>query len=347
MILISGLVLFGLLAFFVIRAKLRRLVKEIGGLAEGETWVTSPARIHLRSLEQDPWKEDATIEDARGVLLQANFESAGCFSIAEMPGLLLQGFVQPSAGMAAAIYKHPQLGQWSDIVFTAADDSTVTVTSAPRGQEIDSRPNHTKHYLHGATCAALLQRCQELTHGTTSKSVAAADFVDFFEKTYAATMDWRNSRGGSTAEEIKNVAALKGQDVDERSLMAALATERNKAIAGLETSLQEAYLQDVQPSASAWELQREWIVFVHQVLERPHVVELFERFGLEPHMEEDSNEATNDASFSAREFFHQLNQRLPERRRFQKVATVSRPVEADAYVASLQGDEGSGEYGTE
>jgi hypothetical protein len=99
------------------------------------------------------------------------------------------------------------IGFWADVVVRFSDDASITVTSAPRGHEIDSCPGHDKLYLAGDPLERLLERTASEQAGRPALPVSPGDFVAVFEKAYADTMAWRKSRGGVTAEEVARVDA--------------------------------------------------------------------------------------------------------------------------------------------
>jgi len=158
-----------------------------------------PDKITLQSAGVSAWKHPATSVTLARSLEQNDFESAGVYTVAEMPGLVIQLLAHRAESWLAAVYEHPKAGNWVDIATRYADGSSCTFCSRP-ATGLDPRPGHPVVHLPGASPATLLARARvERKRGvmvTATPETAAKIFGD----AYAESMSWRKSRGVSAAE---------------------------------------------------------------------------------------------------------------------------------------------------
>jgi hypothetical protein len=190
-------VVLGLLyLYFRIRRFLRNLAKSALG----------PETIHLEPASED-WSNANALVAARGFLESHGYDAAGEYVVPEMPGVRVSAFVKPADAAIAVAYEHPDAGFWVDFVQRYADDTSVTVTSAVRGHELDHRPGHDKVYLAGASLDALHERFLTERRAGDPVAVGVNDFASVFETAYAEEIAWRAGRGGVTASEVARVAS--------------------------------------------------------------------------------------------------------------------------------------------
>ncbi len=206
--------------------KVKRFLRN---LASGLASAVPPDTIALRPNASPKWKERKKVDAHLAQLRQRGFASAGTFDIPALGGVLLAGFVKPSDGALAVVYEHPRAGVIVDLVTYYPDGTGVTVTSsAPTG--LDVRPGFTRVNLPGSDASALYARLQkERAAGRTPTAVKAGEFAARFEKAYADEMAWRNSRGGPTEDEIRNVAAQSGRTLSDEEMAEAKARLRKEA----------------------------------------------------------------------------------------------------------------------
>jgi len=207
------LIVLGVAAFFLIRYKIRKFVTglkdavenlDAGGLGD------VPDTITLEKVESIHWRAPGNVDEAKRRLEAFGFASEGMFTIPEMPGLQVMGFVRPVDGTVAAVYEHPQLPDpIVDIVAKFEGNEGMTVSNAKQGHEMDHMPGERKFYLAGQSVEDLLEKFQhEMGLATsTPRRIAVGTFAEMFMKSYADEMSWRRSRGGATPEEVERVAA--------------------------------------------------------------------------------------------------------------------------------------------
>jgi hypothetical protein len=315
----------GVVAWLVIRARIRRALASLADLQS----TLLPPRIHLYR-EHDPfWKEKSRVQSLVEPLVALGFEAAGTYGIEEMEGVRLEALVKPEEGVYGAVYEHERAGTWIDLVSLYQDGTSLTYSTAPHGSTLDQRPGHGKLYMPELDPSALYERMLAERPRHALARVSTSEFPAAFEKAYADEMDWRNSRGGLTEEEIRSIAESSGRETSEELIAATREAMAQNALASLEESLREHFLAETSIPAAEWEAIRERVIVVHDRLTREMVEDLvYER------IDEDTDlpEAPWDTS-TPREAFAVLNERLPAEERFQKLGEVREPVEADVYCA--------------
>jgi hypothetical protein len=185
-----------------------------------------------------------------------------------------------------------------------------------------------------ADATALIFKARAEAVARTPARETASDFAARFEKAYADEMDWRNSRGGPTLDEIKRIAAEKGMEVEDEVLEAQFADTRARAIRDLEIALREKYLETSNLSAMEWEHKRQRIAFIHEKL----TPEMLETYVYEWELVDDEDEELEEPIFNSTNFapqreFVTLNQKAPDGKRFEKIGELDHPVKADVYLA--------------
>jgi hypothetical protein len=98
------------------------------------------------------------------------------------------------------------------------DDRSLTVTTAPAGQELDQPAGHEKIF---DTSLSIAQMCDLVLRRRPQGAFEkwnVANFAAKFEAAYAKEMDWRRSRGGVTREEVRRVAEATGHRLTEAQI---------------------------------------------------------------------------------------------------------------------------------
>jgi len=152
-----------------------------------------------------PRVEGTTADAARSAvdqLARRGFARGGSFSIPEMGGLPVHLLVKPVECAVAAVYEHPKVGVWCDIVSRYQDGASWTITNAQRGGGLEQRPGHVQVRAPGLTAAALHLRFARERPAGELVEVPAAAVADFFARAYEDEMAWRKGRGIS-ADEVR------------------------------------------------------------------------------------------------------------------------------------------------
>jgi hypothetical protein len=185
---------------------LLRLVGGWVGRAVGQAALAQqPDAIHLASVDPDSWLDRDAAHALAAGFREHGFADAGTFKVVEMHGVRVQLLAHEAGGMLAAVYEHPQVGQWFDVVARYGDGTSITfTTSRPTG--LDPRPGHPVIHAPGETSPrALVERAGWERPPGPLAPASAADVVRLFEQAYADATAWRKHRGIS-AHEVAQVA---------------------------------------------------------------------------------------------------------------------------------------------
>ena len=162
-----------------------------------------PDTIHLSRASAAAWKDAAAAGAIADPLLARGFEDAGTYRIQEMP-VVVRLLAHPGDSLLAAVYEHPQVGVWCDVVGRYEDATSITFTTAkPSG--LDHRPGHPTVNAPGLNPASLLARVRAERPKGVLRPVTVKTVVRVFEESYAESMAWRKRRG-VTAREVAEVA---------------------------------------------------------------------------------------------------------------------------------------------
>jgi hypothetical protein len=153
--------------------------------------------------------------------------------------------------------------------------------------------------------------------------------VVVFEKAYADEMDWRNSRGGVTEEEIRAIAKLSGKPYDENVIQATRRMAEEHAMTQLDEALRERFLKQTSMAASDWEDVRDRVVVIHDRMTPSYFSMMLSNL-LE---EETFPELDGSPEAAPRKVFAELNSSLADDRKFKKLGSIREPLEADVYAS--------------
>lgn len=176
------------------------------------------AEISLTSVDAPKWRDTEKIADLIALFQQKGFESAGEYECLEIPSLIISGFVMPSEQMAGALYDHPERGIWADIFVHYSDGSSLTVSNAPAGHELDHMPQQIKLYCKGSSFNELFEKVLAERNDAGRITILKEEFASRFEAQYQKEMRWRIDRGGPTYLEVRRVAEEMGVSKDREKL---------------------------------------------------------------------------------------------------------------------------------
>ena len=186
---------------------LLRWIGSVVGKAVGQAALAQqPDAIHLAAVDPDSWLDrdgaHALADEFRG----HGFADAGTYQVVEMDGVRVRLLVDEGGGLLAAVYEHPQAGQWFDVVARYGDGTSITFTTSPPTGLV-ARPGHPVVHAPAQTSPrAIVERAGWERPPGALEPASAATVVAAFEAAYAESMAWRKDRGIS-AREVAEVAA--------------------------------------------------------------------------------------------------------------------------------------------
>ncbi len=324
------LIILALVVFVLtIRAKFRKLFRDLQSHAEDAMVTATPPRIHLRAVDSIDWADEEAIEALTVPLPGLGFEDAGQYEFREMKGVQLHAWVNPEQAAVAVVYEHPTAGAWMDFVTQYEDGTRITFTNTGQGGGLDHQPGHTIERRPGLDPQALYREFLEARPRRPAIPVGAGEFVAVFEEAYAAEMDWRNARGGPTERAIRAIAAESGFMDDDALVEATREQMQEQALEDLDTTLRRRFSQETSLSVAEWERVRDRLVIVHDRL-TPERLDETTADWVDDDVLAPSAVALGQ---SPREAFAAFNARLPSGRRFVKLGEVKEPIEAEVYYA--------------
>jgi hypothetical protein len=183
---------------------LRRIViASLFGKAIGKAALAKqPDTIRLVKTDAAKLRNASSVQALAAEFQSSGFESAGVYSIPEMPGVNVQLLASSGDSMAAAIYDHPAAGVFYDIVSRYRGGDVYTHSTA------HATGLHRPPYVHSVNAPGIeplvmiewarRERPKEGLKPCNTSSVAP-DFV----AAYAEYVAWMKGKGISTAEVVE------------------------------------------------------------------------------------------------------------------------------------------------
>jgi hypothetical protein len=157
----------------------------------------------------------------RPELEAAGFRVLGTYRVEPMRGVVLTAFAHPEQSLCAVVYGHPVVKCFVDMFSKTEDDRSLTVTTAPAGQELDQPPGHEKIFERNLTIPRMVELILRRRPQGRHEPWDAGNFASKFEAAYAKEMDWRRNRGGVTLDEVRRVAQASGSKATEKQVVEA------------------------------------------------------------------------------------------------------------------------------
>ncbi len=292
---------------------------------------STPSHIHLIPDEAPDWLKENATNRAISAFHSFEFTDVGAFRIKEMPMLNLFGLIQPQEQMMAVVYKHESVGVWADIAVMYENGEEFTVSNAPMGQELDTRPNVRKLFDKTWDELQLFKTAIEERGSGPYKSPSAEEFPRVFEESYARDMTWRNRRGGPTKEEIRRVAENMDIDFDEDQIDEAHAKTMESTMDQLNDECIQQFVETTPMPVSEWESIRDDIFTIHEKIPPHMLLEYLDSYIGFSEEQMDDMESLTDPDMPIFELFQRINEILPDELKLRKVGEVSEPVRGEIY----------------
>lgn len=194
-----------------------------GGRAEARAW-TGPRHAianHSGPFLSEEWQHADEHKANLSAAKNLGYKDLGTFGVEEMPGLQLNALVKAAESSYCIIYEHPVVGMFCDALVCYENKQALTVSSAPTGHQMDVRPGQKKLWFKGQPFSELYAQMQRELCDLPLRPIddTPEQFIAIFQQAYANDMDWRNSRGGATIEEIRRVAESSGKTYSEEVII--------------------------------------------------------------------------------------------------------------------------------
>ncbi len=329
------LVLFIVLAFVVLialRLLINTVAKKLVGALAGMQHPGTPRRIQLVPKPDLAWSDPAAVQQQTDDFLRLGFAEAGTFEIEQIPNMKLRGFCLASESIHGVLYESADSGVWSDLICYVNDGRQwlhYTYTNSPSEHlGVLKKPPHSVNVrAPGVELSKLLQRLIKERMAGERREVTVGDFKTRFETAWAEEIDWRNSQGGPTEDEVRAIAGIGGNVPKDDVLEIAREQLTVKALEQLEESLLENFVAQ-HPATVATEL-----VAIHDRLRPKDVARKLRHpstHGIVPDVLEEKGVKDLPPGMP-RVVFAAVNQERPVESRFTWLGAIEKPISADVY----------------
>ena len=306
--------------------------------------VTAP-RIRL-VLKQKLQFVDSRIKHVMREFKALGYESAGRYTIPQMPGVRVWSGIHPQDGTLAWV-QEVQGALGAVEVSRFYDDGKVVTAGASAQRDAKSYypPAWTYQKFSPGTPAAELTRwlAAHPRPGTPPVDVTARNLPALVMRMHADSMDYRLAQEDPTMSEVKSIARQARTPQGTKAVSAVNEEQwdviRERHLNGLRTAREDAMRDnalrggphDISASvAKAIKLNRDDFVFVYERLTSPQVIELALR-----HSDWAQNdprlESLTRGNLSAVALFEAIQEELPKGSRYVFVTSVEAPLAARGY----------------
>ncbi len=254
--------------------RLIRLWRRICQEAQSESHLDTPSRLTLVEVHAPACEQHTALQNTLSELRAMGFQLAGTFDILEMPELQLVGMVHPEDYLYAAVYCLSETQIWTNLCSEQVDGESLTVSNVQTGGTLDHIPGR-RQLCDPAWGIAELYDCIEAERGEGPfKDIETAEFKAEFERTYAAEMDWRNSRGGApTWEEFLRIAKQTDTTLTDETLRTAYyETVYEKGVLRLSEECVATFCIETTLTVPEWEVVRDTCFALHEHVPNSHLV---------------------------------------------------------------------------
>ncbi len=295
-----------------------------------------PPFVHLYDDPEPEWVQAENIQEEIRSLEASGFSWVGTFRIREMPAFSLAAMIWPEKSLIAVVYLHETLGCWTDIGLEYADGSDLTVTSAPIGSEMDTRPEAKKIFEPGKTAAELLELLNAEKGEGPYVTVTQENFQELFEASYARDAGWRIEKGGISRDEIRRVAKGMKRNFSDNMLEKAWETSQEDYLEQLHQECIRRFVMETRMSVADWERYRNTVFIVTDRVKSERLLPYWDEY-----LDFDKRQIArlDIAALPVRQLFNTLNNSLPEEFRAERIGSVVRPVPADIYAVETEPDD--------
>ena len=142
-------------------------------------------------------------------LLKRGMGDAGTFTITELPGTIVRFFIDGPNSLYAAIYEHPKVGCWAEVITRYQDNTSATVTMRP-ALGFAKMPGYVTIHAPGASVDALCNRLLRERPRKAPVELSRFNVARLFEAAWADQIRWRKQRGGRAEEVAQVIMATSG-----------------------------------------------------------------------------------------------------------------------------------------
>ncbi|WP_146115629.1 MULTISPECIES: hypothetical protein [Pirellulaceae] len=278
-----ALVLFVIVAYFLIRWKLRSWLKSLGDLiAQGLGGGVPPFRIKLtrRSELGDPEEEWVQDEHAKAFeSLTEQFQDLGFTKledyVMEEIATQMRILLDQDQATTAVVYCHPVIGVWSDVTRRYQDKTSWTFSST-KYHGMDIPPYTTQKFFPDESVEEILAKFRAEAPEAGMITITKQEFPSLFEKAYAREMDWRMERGGATEEEIRRIAEMNGDQCTDETVRQIQLQWRTAIHEFVSDKALKRYRKDAELNSFEWDHVQNYGVVIHERMQGEQLLQVYD-----------------------------------------------------------------------
>jgi len=190
------------------RAHIHAQLRSAEKLQEGRGGVP-PFRIEIEPARDSSWIWPGVIESVAADLHGEGFADVGVFDL-KPAAIRTLALLDAKRSIWGLVCEQPKIGLWLQLVTEFEDGTSITYSTDARATILDPAPQQILKSLPEMNAKELIAAFVAERPEGAMKPVIAEKFPTVFESSWARCMDWRISRGGVTADEIRRMVAHYG-----------------------------------------------------------------------------------------------------------------------------------------
>ncbi|MCP4691296.1 MAG: hypothetical protein GY859_24835 [Desulfobacterales bacterium] len=314
------------LGFLFIRRKWRQF-KELAAM-DGPM---PPMKIHLNEDLDPRWKNEKEASTRIGEIKSFGFVEGRAYTVKEMPDVRFISFFSANREISVVFSKHDQEFFWTDFCVEYEDGSALTVSNAPMGDEMETRPEVKKLFLKETDIPGLYDVLKKEMAPGPKKKIDDENFRSEFEKSYQEDVEWIARQGGVSEEMVRTIAERDDMDLDEEEIQEAMREVKLKEIRNWHDACIENALERKKAPPEKWDLYKSKLFIVSELMQPlPFVEYLDERMDFTAKQCE-SFETLAKEMESITGLFKKINGSLSPDLRAKRVGRTSSPIKAEIY----------------
>ncbi len=347
---VVGLFLFLVLAFQLIKWKLKRAFGDLGQAFEqfAKGMASMPTlRLKLEPAGETPANNPAEIAETRELLLAAGFRDAGRFLPNGNASIIMDLFYQDGEHLLAVAYDISDSPCRLDIAARFEDGRSHFFSNVkhdgldkPEWCRYDRQPD--------ASNADLIDAALDGMPDGGRVAYTPDQLPSEIEQSYEREMVWRVRRGGYTDDEIRRSVEASGNEATEQNMEMSKGMLQGALKNAIEVELREAFLKTTSLSAARWEAVEDRLAILHPMTDAEalaeHLGDLYPPVDDETEIDEDGededdrryeqNKATAEKllqTHTPAETFTKLAEGTPRFSELEHLGQVLEPVPADFF----------------
>lgn len=253
--------------------------RQLKAAAKAEAMLFPPARVNLEPEENPAWRNEKQVLKLAAEFRALGFEQIGVFSLPEVGGTYLMGFVHVAERFYGCVYDYTVTAPTFDFFAELGNDQDLTGSNSTIGAHLDQRPGEMKVRLKDGSVAAVWDAVRAHEKAPGRREVARDGFVETFKKQYARSMAWSLRQGGPSKESMRRQTQLEKMEITDEELEEAYQDSRR----GYRQQLQQAciaeYLDQNKIQLVEWERIHHRAFAIPETLTLKEVVEMIELTG--------------------------------------------------------------------